>query len=114
MPVPPPIISRQDVIERIQEVDITTGPGFHDGHAGRRVGKEHREEPVTSPFDKPSCTRRDIHHLPLVAGLDRDDRCVHARQTTLEAQRNRSLMPAGSTATRGVMSAWVSLIVSLP
>ena len=112
--MPPPIISRQDFIEHIKEVGITTGPGFYDGHAGRRMGKEHRQEPVASPFDKPSCARRDIHHLPLVAGLDRDDRCVHARQTTLEAQRNRSFKPAGRTATRGVMSAWVSLIVSQP
>ena len=86
VPVPPAIVPREDFIERIKEVDITTGPGFHDGQTGRRMRNEHGQKPIASPIGKLSCVRRDIHHLPLMAGVDRDDRCVHARQTTLKTK----------------------------
>lgn len=85
VPVPPPIVARQDVIEGIDEVGITTGPRFHDGETGRRMRNEHRQEAVASPIGKLSRIRREIHNPPLMAGMDRDGRCVHARQTTLEA-----------------------------
>jgi hypothetical protein len=51
VPVPPPVIARQELTERREQVVVAAGAGLDDGEAGRRMWHPHVQQTVAACRD---------------------------------------------------------------
>ena len=81
MPVPPPIIGGEQVVQRREKVVVATGTGLEDGHAGSGVRDEDMEQPTVDALDEASAVGRDVHNCLAISGVDLDRLRTHVRQS---------------------------------
>jgi hypothetical protein len=78
---PTPVGCGQQPIYGCEQVAVTSGPGFDDGHTRRGVRDEHRDQPVTTPLGEPGNITRQVRHLRMIPGPYRELDALHISPT---------------------------------
>lgn len=74
---PVAVPTRQEVVERGQQVGVTARAGLDDGETGGGVWDEDRYEPVPAIGAEPRDPLGEVHHSRPITGLDLEELGVH-------------------------------------
>src|ERR1700759_3445998 len=86
----PAHVTRQQFLERAEQVVVAAGPGLDDREARGRVRHEHVEQPLVPPAQESFTGRGQIDHGGLAAGGYQDGLTAHTPMIAASSPREGS------------------------